>query len=140
MPLFRTLRVWQKSHELVLDVCGVAKGLPADERFGLKSQMQSAAYSVPTNIAEGQKRGTDRDFAQFLAIASGSLAELQYLLILVSDLHYVAVTGGQRLIQKADEVERMLTAFQATVQARAARRGDLATATESLSASSRAPD
>ena len=125
MPLFKTLKVWQKSHELVLDVYGVAKGLPAEERFGLKSQMQRAAYSIPTNIAEGQKRGTDRDFAQFLAIASGSLAELQYLLILVSDLRYVAAEDAERLTRRADELERMLTAFQATVQARHARRGDI---------------
>ena len=132
MPLFRTLKVWQKSHELVLDVYGVAKGLPADERFGLKSQFQRAAYSIPTNIAEGQKRGTDREFAQFLTIASGSLAELQYLLILLSDLRYVTAQDAERLTRRADEVERMLTAFQAAVQARGARRGDIAGASDLL--------
>ena len=123
MPLFRDLVVWQKAHELVLDVYALTAGFPSDERFGLRSQMQRAAVSVPANIAEGQKRGTDRGFAQFLAIAEGSLAELQYYFVLAQDLSYASPAQAQAVTAKSNDVERLLRALRASVLLRASRRG-----------------
>ena len=85
---FEELDVWQAAHELTLTVYKVTRSLSPDERFGLCSQMRCAAVSVPANIAEGFKRRGRRDKARFYNIASASLEELRYYLILCRDLEY----------------------------------------------------
>ena len=74
---FRKLIVWQRSHELVLMVYDVTKSFPKHERFGLVSQMQRAAVSVPANIVEGYVLDTSAQFSRHLHIARGSLAEVE---------------------------------------------------------------
>lgn len=74
---YKDLFVWQKSMELVTVVYTLTKQLPEEEKFGLTSQMRRCAISIPSNIAEGSKRGTHNDFRQFLRIAYGSGAELE---------------------------------------------------------------
>jgi four helix bundle protein len=85
---FRDLKVWQKAHQSVLDTYEVTQGFPAQERFGLTSQMRRAAISIPANIAEGFKKRSQRDKANFYNIGQGSLEELRYYLILARDLGY----------------------------------------------------
>jgi len=80
------LRVWQDAVRLVADVYRLTADFPADERFGLVSQMRRAAVSVPSNIAEGAARGTQKEFLQFLYIARGSLSELETQLKVASML------------------------------------------------------
>ncbi|MDD5568284.1 MAG: four helix bundle protein [Candidatus Omnitrophica bacterium] len=87
---FEDLNVWKKSHELVLEVYRLTKDFPAEEKFGLVSQMRRAAVSVPANIAEGFKRRGTRDKINFYNISQGSLSELKYYLILVKDLGFKA--------------------------------------------------
>ena len=82
----------------------VTSGLPDDERFGLISQMRRAAASVPTNIAEGSKRVRSQDYARFLNIAEGSLAETEYLVILARDLEYVGPETSESLLKEAHRV------------------------------------
>src|SRR5215470_7007719 len=89
MQRFTDLRVWQKGHAFVLQVYRLTKNFPAEERYGLTSQLRRAALSVPTNIAEGSKRQTNAEYARFLNIAEGSLAESEYLLMVSRDLGYV---------------------------------------------------
>src|SRR5947209_6396749 len=89
MQDFRNLLVWQKSHELVLQVYRISRDFPREEFFGLTSQMRRCAVSVRSNIAEGCGRGSDPDFARFLIIAMGSSSELEYQLLLSRDLGYV---------------------------------------------------
>ena len=91
---FTNLKVWQRSHALVLRIYEVTRIFPTDERFGLTSQLRRAAVSVPTNIAEGAKRQSARDFAHFLNIAEASLAETDYLLLLARDLHFATPDPG----------------------------------------------
>ena len=81
MQKFTELMVWQRSHKLTLEVYRLTSRFPADERFGITSQMRRAALSVPTNIAEGAKRISGSEFARFLNIAEASLAETEYLLM-----------------------------------------------------------
>ena len=86
MQPFTELKVWQRSHALVLEIYTLTRDFPAEERFGLTSQLRRAAISVATNIAEGSRRQHAQDFARFLNIAEASLAELEYLLMLTHDL------------------------------------------------------
>lgn len=111
MQNFRDLKVWQKAHRVTLDVYAATKSFPADERFGLTSQMRRAAASIPANIAEGCVRSTDLDFARFLHTAIGSASELQYFLILANDLGYADAAVHDRLSATIEEVKRMLGAL-----------------------------
>jgi four helix bundle protein len=116
MQDFRKLLVWQKSHELVLQVYRISRDFPREELFGLTSQMRRAAVSIPSNIAEGTGRGSDADFARFLIIAMGSSSELEYQLLLSRDLGYVE-TGTHRTVEAmVKEVKKMLAALIKRVQ------------------------
>jgi four helix bundle protein len=84
---FKDLKVWQKSIELASDVYTVVRTLPKSEQFGLTSQLGRAVVSIPSNIAEGSKRGGKKEFLQFLRIANGSAAEVETQLILISKLY-----------------------------------------------------
>ena len=108
MKNFRELIVWQKAHQLVLEIYPLTQLFPADERFGLVSQMRRAAVSVPANIVEGHKRKSRREFAHFTSIAEGSLEELKYYLHLSRDLGYVTEPRMIGVFSLAEEVGRVL--------------------------------
>jgi four helix bundle protein len=116
MQPFTELKVWQRSHLLVLQLYRLTREFPADERFGLTSQLRRAVTSVPTNIAEGSRRQHRQDFARFLNIAKGSLGEVEYLLMLGRDLDYVDEETTRPQIDEANEIARMLYALRRKVQ------------------------
>lgn len=116
MQRFTDLKVWQRSHQLVLPIYRLTQGYPPEERFGLVSQIRRAAASVPTNIAEGSKRRHPADYARFLNVAEGSLAETEYLLILGRDLCYVDQQEAAQHLREMDEIARMLNALRAKVE------------------------
>ncbi len=116
MQRFTDLRVWQRSHALVKAIYRLTEDFPAHERFGITSQLRRAASAVPTNIAEGAKRQRRFDFARFLNIAEGSIAETEYLLLLASELGYTEDTGTMR--RECEELSRMLCALREQVQTR----------------------
>jgi len=109
---FQDLIVWQKSHQLVLNVYRLTKTLPKEELFGLVSQMRRAAVSIPANIAEGFKRRGRPDTARHMNIAQGSLEELRYFFILCGDLNYMK-QGTER--ESLDEVGKLLGAYARTL-------------------------
>ena len=115
MQSFEKLKVWERSHRLVLAVFRATKAFPREERFEMTSQLRRAVASVPTNIAEGTKRQTARDYARFLNIAEGSLAETRYLLILARDLGYGPPETFADLLDEANGIGRMLNALRARV-------------------------
>jgi four helix bundle protein len=86
---FRKLIVWQKAHQLVLLIYKLSEKFPKQEMFGLTSQMRRAITSVPANMAEGYAAGGKGQFGRYLDIAQGSLAEVEYYLILALDLKYI---------------------------------------------------
>lgn len=106
---FKDLVVWQKSLVLVKEVYRITQILPSVEQFGLMSQLRRATVSIPSNIAEGAKRGTQKDFTQFLRIASGSAAEIETQLILVESLY--PNIDCDYAIELLNEVQKMLTAL-----------------------------
>ena len=115
MQRFTDLKVWQRSHALVLQIYRLTAGFPMEERFGLIAQLLRAVLSVPTNIAEGSKRQSSQEYARFLNIAEGSLAETEYLLLVSRDLAYAAAKAVQPLLSEADEVARMLHGLRTKV-------------------------
>jgi len=116
MQRFTDLKVWQRGHALVLELYRQTAHFPDQERFGLTSQLRRAAASVPTNIAEGSKRQHPQDYARFLNIAEGSLAETEYLLLLSRDLGYLSAEATTPTLSEIDELARMLNALRAKVE------------------------
>ena len=109
---FKDIKVWQKAHELVLEIYKITKNFPSSEKFGLTAQLRRSAVSVATNIVEGYKRRSDKDFAHFLNMADGSLEETKYHLLLSYDLKYMDKNDYEQLSILSDEVGRMLFGFQ----------------------------
>ena len=117
MQRFTKLHVWQRSHQLALNIYDQTRAFPPGERFGITSQMRRAAVSVASNIAEGAKRRSNTDYARLLNIAEGSLAETESLLRLAKDLEFGRRETLQALIAEADEISRMVYALRASVEA-----------------------
>jgi four helix bundle protein len=105
---FRDLKVWQRSIAYVTAVYKVAAQLPKTETYALSDQLRRAVVSVPSNIAEGQKRLNHKEIIQFSGMALGSLAEVQTQLIIVKNIYAI---NTDSLIDEADEIGRMLTAL-----------------------------
>lgn len=108
MQNYRNLLVWQKSHQLTLDVYAVTKTFPSYEQFGLTSQLRRASASIPINLAEGSGKFTNREFRRFVNISFGSSNELEYELLLSYDLHYLTEAEFIKLDAQTKEVKRML--------------------------------
>jgi four helix bundle protein len=116
---YRDLIVWSKAMDLVVEVYRVSALLPASERWRLIDQISRAVVSVPANIAEGQGRGTAKDFAQFLAIARGSLNETETYLMLAVRLGSLTREKIEPVLALLTEVSKMLTGLRAKVVQRA---------------------
>jgi four helix bundle protein len=117
MRRFDSLKVWRRSHALVLQVYEVTRRFPNDERYGLCSQVRRAAVSVPANVAEGCKRSSDADFARHVSIAEGSASEVDYLLLLAAELGYLDPERCVRLRTELEEISRMLDSLRMTLVA-----------------------
>ena len=115
---FKDLIVWVKSHELTLEIYKVTKKFPADEKYGIVSQMRRAAYSIPANIIEGHSRKHKNEFLQFLSIAKGSLEELKYFIILAADLDYISADEQNKIEGIAVEVSKLLYRFTKNLEER----------------------
>ncbi|MFN0146219.1 MAG: four helix bundle protein [Dehalococcoidia bacterium] len=109
---FQDLIVWQKAHRVTLEVYRLTTTFPKSELYGLTSQMRRSAASIPTNIAEGSVYDDNLQFQRFLGIALGSAAELEYQLILVTDLGYVDRETSATLDGTLAEVKKMLVALR----------------------------
>lgn len=104
---FKELHIWQQSMSLVSKIYTVLQDLPVNERFGLAQQIRKAAISVPSNIAEGQVRGT-KEFIYFLNISLGSLAELETQLLLTIQLNFLKNEKIAPLILELESLTRQI--------------------------------
>ena len=102
----KDLDVWKAGIELVLEIYNATKNFPKDEVYGLTSQLRRAATSIPSNIAEGAARNSDKEFVQFLYIALGSLAEVETQVIITDKLGYLSGSGD--ILKKALSIKKML--------------------------------
>ncbi len=105
---FKELNVWKDSHELCLLIYSKTNQFPDTEKFGITSQIRRASASVPTNISEGCGRDSNKEFARFLRIASGSISEVEYLVILSKDLNYLQEGEKEELLSRVIMVRKML--------------------------------
>lgn len=108
MHNYKELKVWQKARTLVREVYAVMPSFPADEKYGIVSQIKRAAISIPTNISEGCGRNSVADLKRFLDIAYSSAFELENLLILSCDLSLLNVERFERLSSMVQEVQKMI--------------------------------
>ena len=113
---FHKLIIWQRSHQLALKIYSISKLFPKDELFGLTSQIRRAVSSIPTNIAEGCGRASNKDFAHFLQIAIGSAAEVEYELLLAHDLNYINENDYQTLTEETVAVRKMIIKYQSELK------------------------
>ena len=120
MQDFRNIKVWNRSHLLVLDLYKIVNQFPKEEQFGLISQIKRESSSIPANIAEGCGRNSDKDFLRFLHISLGSTNETLYLLILSKDLKLITEEIFKELEDKVEKVKAMLLAFIKTINNRLA--------------------
>ena len=112
MHNFKELKIWQKGRMFVKDIYVLTKKFPKEELFVLTSQMRRAAISIPSNIAEGSGRGSDKDFSRFLDIATGSAYELESQLYVGYDLEYYSEVELIDYLEKIQEIQKMIFHFK----------------------------
>lgn len=113
---FKELIVWQKAHQLVLNIYKITKDFPKEEVYALTSQVRRASVSIAANIAEGYKKKTKPHKLSFLNISEGSLEEVKYYLILSKDLDYISENTFQKLEALSEEVGKILTGYSNAIK------------------------
>lgn len=111
MKDFRNLAVWQKAHELTLEIYRVTAAFPREELFGITSQLRRSAAGTAANLAEGCGRNGNAELGRFCSFAMGSASELEYHLLLARDLKFLRVEEHQKFAGRATEVKKMLSAL-----------------------------
>jgi four helix bundle protein len=114
----KNLVVWKESIQLIKMIYRLCQDLPADEKFGIISQMKRASVSVSLNIAEGAARKSEKEFNQFLTISSGSLSELDTLIEVLLELEYISLTMHDGMIRQIDKVTALLNGLRRTITLR----------------------
>jgi len=109
MKTYKDLIVWQKAYCLAVGIYKTTKTFPANEIYGLTSQLRRASVSIASNLAEGSKRGTKKDFAQFIRIAQGSTAEIETQLMIAKEIDYLNEKDFNLLMDELNQISRMLT-------------------------------
>ncbi|MDE6561078.1 MAG: four helix bundle protein [Muribaculaceae bacterium] len=113
---FKDLRVWQQSMDLVTDIYRLLDNLPKEERYGLADQIRRCSVSIPSNIAEGQARNSNKEFIHFLSISRGSLAELETQLILCIRLKYFDDAILIDIFERMKNIDKMIVGLMGVLK------------------------
>ena len=116
MHRFKKITAWQKSFLLVRVIYKSSNNLPDFEKYGMRSQINRSAVSIPSNIAEGAGRDSNKDFRRFLSIAIGSSFELETQLLLCSSLGYLRIEDVNNLVKKLLEVQNLIYGFKKSLK------------------------
>ena len=108
---YRQLKVWQKAMDLTVEIYNLVKKLPREETYALSDQMRRAVVSIPSNIAEGQGRNSDKEFINFISIARGSLWELETQIEVCKRLNYIDSEQAAGVYMLTTEVSKMLNSL-----------------------------
>ena len=112
MHNFKELKIWTKALDLSMSVYKVTASFPKDDRFGLISQIKRSAVSIPSNIAEGAGRNSDKEFIYFLSVANGSAYEIQTQLLISNNLKFLKDNVLESMLNELDEIQKMNYNFQ----------------------------
>jgi four helix bundle protein len=115
---YRQLKVWQLGMQLAKEVYLLTQGFPKVEVYGLSSQLQRSAVSIPANLAEGHAKDSTKDFLRHISIAQGSLAETETHLLLAESLDYAKPSQIAPLLDKCSEERKMLSGLRRSLQAK----------------------
>ncbi len=107
MQDFKNLRLWQLAREFVSDIYKLTTTFPSHELHSMTNQLRRASYSIPSNIAEGSGKGSQKEFKRYLSIVSGSIKEVECFLILARDLNYINEQQLTELTQKLEIIGKM---------------------------------
>jgi four helix bundle protein len=119
MHKYKELKLWQKSIDLVTSIYLSTRSFPSVEKFGLVSQINRAAVSIPSNIAEGAGRNSDKEFLHFLSIAQASSYELETQLIISKNLNYLSVGVLDQLTIQIEKIQKMNYSIQSKFKKKA---------------------
>ena len=108
---YRQLKVWQKAMDLTVVIYSLVNKFPRAENYALSDQMRRSVVSIPSNIAEGQGRNSDKEFVNFLSIARGSLWELETQIEISERLHYIDSGQKNKVYEQTEEIGKMLNAL-----------------------------
>jgi four helix bundle protein len=117
---YRELIAWQKAMKFVIQIYRATQEFPREERYELTNQLRRAAVSVPSNIAEGQARYSQKEFHHFLSQARGSLVEIETQVLIARDLTYLSPVKADALLAAAEELGRILNGLIASIRNRVA--------------------
>lgn len=115
MHQFKELLIWKKSRLFSSKIYSATANFPNEEKFGITNQLRRAAVSIPSNIAEGSSRNSNKDFARFLEIAIGSAYEVETQLLISSDLGFINEESTIELTNMLEEIIKMTSRFRATL-------------------------
>jgi four helix bundle protein len=113
---YQDLIVWQKSIDLTTSIYTITTHFPKSEFYGLSSQLQRAAVSIPSNIAEGHARESSKEFLHFISISLGSLAEVETQIIISGKLGWIQESAMNDVLEKTNEIGRMLRGLQKSMK------------------------
>ncbi len=116
MKDFKNLKVWQKGIKMVTEIYNTTQSFPKDELYGLTSQIRRSAVSIPSNIAEGSGRNSDKEFNRFLNISLGSSFELETQIIIAHELKFLSNNEFSELIAEIQEQQKMITGLQKSIK------------------------
>jgi len=109
---FKELNCWKEAKDFSVIVYKITSKIPSSEIYGITSQIKRAAVSIPSNIAEGAGRNTNKDFSRFIAIALGSAFELETQFIIASELNFIETKDIEELNLRLNKIQKMLVNFQ----------------------------
>ncbi len=116
MHQFKELIIWKKSRFFCTEIYSITASFPHDEKFGITNQLRRASVSIPSNIAEGSSRHSNKDFSRFLEIAIGSGYEIETQLLIASDLGFLKLENLDSLLFKLEEIIKMISKFRSNLK------------------------
>lgn len=116
MHNYHELKIWQEGRKLVKAIYDLSANFPKEEMYGLTSQLRRASISIPSNIAEGTGRASDKEFLRFLDYAVGSLFELETQIILANDLHFIKAEDFEIIQKDIKSLIRMIVKFKGVLK------------------------
>lgn len=116
MHQFKNLEIWKRSRLFCSKIYAVTSDFPENEKFGITNQLRRASVSIPSNIAEGSSRASNKEFSRFLEIAIGSAYEIETQLLISNDLEFLEFGTLEILLTELEEIIKMISKFRSTLK------------------------